>query len=150
MTTLYGGPMPPDFTDGEQLTAAGFNAVKNYWIIDGELPETAEDGDVVFSIGEASDIRPELAGVGGWTHITEVEAPTNDIAPYEADGVTWKAYSWENPKVMSAGPTQNATRDLLGSITLTEDGLIEVLIVAGGGSGYSNAGGGGAGVGIMP
>ena len=53
MTTLYGGPMPPDFTDGEQLTAAGFNAVKNYWVIDGELPEDAEDGDVVFSIGEA-------------------------------------------------------------------------------------------------
>ena len=50
MTTLYGGPIPPNFTDGEQLTAAGFNAVKNYWVIDGELPEDAEDGDVVFAI----------------------------------------------------------------------------------------------------
>ena len=145
MTTLYGGPMPPDFTDGEQLTAAGFNAVKNYWVVVGELPEEAEDGDVVFVVGEAAGGKNELQGVGAWTHITEVENPTNDIDPYEADGVVWKAYSWENPKVMSAGPTQNATRDLIGSITLAENGLVEVLIVAGGGSGYSNAGGGGAG-----
>ena len=56
MTTLYGGPIPPDFTDGEQLTAAGFNAVKNYWIVD-ELPEDAEDGDVVFVIGDP--VTPE-------------------------------------------------------------------------------------------
>ena len=100
---------------------------------------------MVFVIGETTDVRPELAGVGGWTHITEVESPTNDIAPYESDGVTWKAYSWENPKVMTAGSTTPSSRDLMGSITLAEDGLVEVLIVAGGGSGYANAGGGGAG-----
>ena len=145
MTTLYGGPMPPNFTDGEQLTAAGFNAVKNYWVVDGELPETAEDGDVVFAIGEVAggDVLP---GVGGWATISEVESPDIDVPVYtDAEGIQWKAYIWENPKVMTAGGSVNPTRDLRGSITLAEEGLIEVIVCAGGGSGFSNAGGGGAG-----
>ena len=87
----------------------------------------------------------ELPGVGGWATITKVSNPTNDIAPYESGGVTWKAWSWENPKVMSSGGSVNATRDLIGSVTLAETGLVQVLVVAGGGSGYANAGGGGAG-----
>ena len=145
MTTLYGGPMPPNFTDGEQLTAAGFNAVKNYWIVEGELPETAEDGDVVFAIGDVAggDVLP---GVGGWATISEVESPDIDVPIYtDAEGIQWKAYIWTNPKVMTAGGATNPTRDLRGSITLAEEGLIEVIVCAGGGSGFSNAGGGGAG-----
>lgn len=89
--------------------------------------------------------NPGLDGVGGFANITSVETPTNDIASYESDGVTWKAWSWENPKVLSSGGSQEPTRDLMGSVTLAEKGLVQVLIVAGGGSGFSNAGGGGAG-----
>ncbi len=53
MTTLYGNPVPPDFNDGEELSAAEFNAVKNYWVTD-ELPDTAEDGEVAFVIESAA------------------------------------------------------------------------------------------------
>ena len=88
----------------------------------------------------------ELPGVGGWATVTAVQAPTTDIPEYtDSDGTTWKAWSWENPKVMTAGGSIESTRDLIGSITTGTDGLVEVLIVAGGGSGYSNSGGGGAG-----
>ena len=145
MTTLYGGPIPPDFTDGEQLTAAGFNAVKNYWVIDGELPEDAEDGDVVFAIGEVAggDVLP---GVGGWATITQVESPDIDVPVYtDSEGIEWKTYIWENPRVMNSGNSLAPNRELRGSITLAEEGLIEVIVCAGGGSGFSNAGGGGAG-----
>ena len=145
MATLHGAPLPEDFEDGKELTAAAFNAVKDYWIVD-ELPEDAVNGDVVFVIGDSPVNNPdELSGVGGWADIDEIETPTNDIAPYESDGVTWKAYSWENPKVLTSGSSQPATRDLLGSITLAEDGLVEVLIVSGGGAGYGSYGGGGGG-----
>jgi hypothetical protein len=56
----YGNPLPPDFEDGKPLTAAQFNAVKNYWVTD-VLPEydpddpdsvEIQDGDVVFVIGD--------------------------------------------------------------------------------------------------
>ena len=146
MTTLYGGPMPPDFTDGEQLTAAGFNAVKNYWVIDGELPEDAEDGDVVFAIGEVAGGGDVLPGVGGWATISEVESPDIDVPIYTDDeGITWKTYIWENPRVMTAGGSTAPNRELRGSITLANEGLIEVIVCGGGGSGFSNSGGGGAG-----
>lgn len=58
MATLYGGAMPDDFVSGEELTATEFNKVKNYWIVDGDLPEGPEilDGDVVFVL--------EVAAVG--------------------------------------------------------------------------------------
>ncbi len=88
---------------------------------------------------------PGLDGVGGFANISSVESPTNDITSYESNGTTWKAWSWENPKSLSSGGSQNPTRDLMGSVTLAEKGLVQVLIVAGGGSGFSNAGGGGAG-----
>ena len=54
MATLYGGAMPDDFVSGEELTATEFNKVKNYWIVDGDLPEGPEilDGDVVFVLGD--------------------------------------------------------------------------------------------------
>ena len=57
MATLYGGAMPDDFVSGEQLTATEFNKVKNYWIVDGDLPEGPEilDGDVVFVLGDADN-----------------------------------------------------------------------------------------------
>ena len=42
MATLYGGAMPDDFVSGEELTATEFNKVKNYWIVDGDLPEGPE------------------------------------------------------------------------------------------------------------
>ena len=56
MATLYGGAMPDDFVSGEELTATEFNKVKNYWIVDGDLPEGPEilDGDVVFVLGDAA------------------------------------------------------------------------------------------------
>lgn len=127
MTTLHGGPMPPDFTDGEQLTATAFNAVKNYWVIDGELPENAEDGDVVFVIGEVTG--GELPGIGGWSDITAVTGSGTKYS-YTADGQDWSCFEW--------------TTD--GSVTTT-DGLVDSLLVSGG-MGYmnnlSNSGGGGS------
>ena len=116
MTTLYGGPMPPDFTDGEQLTAAGFNAVKNYWVIDGELPEDAEDGDVVFAIGEALAVEMScLVSVAG-PQFLKLRVQTLKYE-YTADGQDWSTFEW----------TDN------GSVTMT-DGIVDALIVAAGGS----------------
>lgn len=92
------------------------------------------------------EIGGSLPGVAGWSTVTAVAAPTTDIPAYtDSAGVTWKAWAWENPRVMTSGSAIDSTRDLIGSITTGDEGLIEVLIVAGGGSGYSNAGGGGAG-----
>ena len=133
MTTLYGGPMPPDFTDGEQLTAAGFNAVKNYWIVDGELPETAGDGDVVFSIGEA--FTPELPGVGGWSDVSEVESPDIDVPVYtDSEGIHWKTYIWENPQGYDC---RQVLPPLIVNWRLSgwhspNEGLIEVIVCGGG------------------
>lgn len=87
----------------------------------------------------------ELPGVGGWATVTAVQGATTSNSYTDSDGMTWKAWTWKNPRVMTAGGSIAATRDLIGSITTGEEGLIEVLIVAGGGSGFSNAGGGGAG-----
>ena len=152
----YGSKLPPPFKENEVLTAAAFNAVKDYWVVD-ELPEDApdtpeeekiQDGDVVFVIGDSPVNNPdELSGVGGWAKIDEIETPTNDIDPYESDGITWKAWVWENPRVLTSDPSGvSASRDLMGSITLDEDGgLVEVLIVSGGGAGYGSSGGGGGG-----
>ncbi len=144
MTTLYGGPVGPDFTDNQELTATAFNAVKDYWVIDGELPEDAEDGDVVFAIGDV--VGGSLPGVGGWATISKVESPDIDVPVYtDNEGVEWKTYIWENPRVMASGGSIAPNRELRGSITLAEEGLIEVIVCAGGGSGFSNSGGGGSG-----
>ena len=70
MATLHGAPLPKDFEDNNPLTAAEFNAVKDYWVVD-ELPDTAEDGDVVFVIGD-KPVGGELPGLGGWATIEEV------------------------------------------------------------------------------
>lgn len=113
MTTLYGGPMPPDFTDGEELTADGFNAVKNYWIIEGDLPDAAEDGDVVFVVGEPVKVD-ELPGIGGWAEITSVEGDGNKYE-YTADGLEWSAWEFTGDGSFTVGG---------------EDGLIEFLLVA--------------------
>ena len=60
----------------------------------------------------------ELPGIGGWATVTAVQAPTTDIPAYtDSEGVTWKAWSWENPRVMTSGNVVAATRDLIGSIT---------------------------------
>ena len=117
MTTLYGGPIPPDFTDGEQLTAAGFNAVKNYWVIDGELPETAEDGDVVFVIGDPLVPPTQYnEAIGGVESIVE---------NYNGTGQRWKVHVFEkdtSPMVLDVTANQMP---------------FDVLVVAGGmGAGY--------------
>ena len=91
----------------------------------------------------------DLPGVGGWATIGAVESPTIDVPAYtDASGLTWKAWVWKNPRVLVSNATGSAaapTRDLIGSVTLAEDGLIEVLVCAGGGSGYGSAGAGGGG-----
>jgi hypothetical protein len=131
MATLYGGAMPDDFVSGEELTATEFNKVKNYWIVDGELPEGPEilDGDVVFVLGDPFDpnATPELPGIGGWATIEEVTGTYNKY-PYN-DGVTdWVAYEWTDD----------------GSVATT-DGLLDVLLVGGGGWGRHGTPTGGEG-----
>ncbi len=125
MTTLYGGPVGPDFTDNQELTATAFNAVKDYWIVD-ELPETAEDGDVVFVVGEvAGGILP---GLGGWAEITEVTGSPKRYA-YN-DDIDWVAFEWTDTSKTH-------------TLTVTE-GLMEALVVGGGSTNtnwYANSGG---------
>jgi hypothetical protein len=122
MTELYGNPLPPDFKDNEKLTAAEFNAVKNYWVTD-ELPDTAEDGDVVFVI-EGDAVGGGLPGIGGWATIEEV---SGDYTKHTYDD--WVAYEW--------------TGD--GTVT-TSGGLVDSLLVGQGGLQHdSGAGGGGGG-----
>ena len=129
MATLHGAPLPEDFEDGKELTAAAFNAVKDYWVVD-ELPDTAVDGDVVFVIGDSPvGGSGELPGVGGWADVTAVTG-TGTKYEYTANGQDWSAFEW--------------TAD--GSVT-TSEGLLDALLVSGG-MGYmtnlSNSGGGGS------
>jgi hypothetical protein len=145
MSTISGGSKP-EFTGNEVLQASKLNLATHHWVAT-EVPDDSvgRDGDIVFVPGDSAP-NSELPGIGGWTNIAYVESPTNDIPAYtDVNGMAWKAWSWENPKVLSSGSSQNPTRDLMGSVTLAEKGLVEVLIVAAGGSGYSNSGGGGAG-----
>jgi len=110
MTLPYGNPLPPDFVDGNELAAAEFNAVKNYWVTD-ELPDTAEDGDVVFVIeGEPAGGGGELPGIGGWATIKEV---SGDYEKHP-DG-DWVAYEFKDN----------------GTIT-TSGGIVDALLVGGG------------------
>lgn len=120
MATLYGGAMPDDFVSGEELTATEFNKVKNYWIVDGDLPEGPEilDGDVVFVLGDSA--------VGA-----------ADITAITGSGVTHTYGDFVAFEFMTSG-----------SLTCTE-GTVEYLIVAGGGgsapSNQQSGGSGGAG-----
>ena len=121
MATLYGGAMPDDFVSGEELTATEFNKVKNYWIVDGDLPEGPEinDGDVVFVLGD------------------EVGTPEAEISAITGSGVTHTYGDFIAYEFLTSG-----------SLTCTEGTFPEALIIGGGGSGgasNSGAGGGGAG-----
>ena len=120
MATLYGGAMPDDFVSGEELTATEFNKVKNYWIVDGDLPEGPEinDGDVVFVLGDEAVGAAEITAITG----SGVTHTYDDCVAFE----------------------------FLTSGTVTSTGGIipEALIIGGGASGgasSSGAGGGGAG-----
>jgi len=132
MATLYGGAMPDDFVSGEELTATEFNKVKNYWIVDGALPEGSEinDGDVVFVLGDAA--------VG-----------TADITAITGSGVTHTYGDFVAFEFLTSG-----------TMTCTQGLLNEVLLVGGGGGsgGSSNQtvgaatnsqGGGGGGGGFL-
>ena len=132
MATLYGGAMPDDFVSGEELTATEFNKVKNYWIVDGDLPEGPEinDGDVVFVLGDAA--------VG-----------TADITAITGSGITHTYDDFVAFEFLTSG-----------SMTCTEGLLNEVLLVGGGGgsggssnqtssSATNSQGGGGGGGGFL-
>jgi hypothetical protein len=145
MTELYGNQLPPEFNDGNKLTAAEFNAVKNYWVTD-ELPEDApdtpedekiQDGDVVFVI-ESDPVGGGLPGIGGWATIEEVTGTYknpryeyND-GPGGVGGTDWVAYEWTDDGTVK-----------------TSGGLVDALIVGGGGSGggATDSMGGGPGCG---
>jgi len=131
MTTLHGAPLPKDFEDNAPLPAAEFNAVKNYWVTD-ELPDTAEDGDVVFVI-ESDPVGGGLPGIGGWATVQSVSGAVEEKTFNDGD-ITWKVYKFTDD----------------GFVTCSEAGLVEVLAVgsggAGTGSGNHRLGGGGGGV----
>jgi len=131
MTTLHGAPLPKDFEDNAPLPAAEFNAVKNYWVTD-ELPDTAEDGDVVFVI-ESDPVGDGLPGIGGWAKVQSVSGVVEEKTFNDGD-ITWKVYKFTDD----------------GFVTCSEAGLVEVLAVgsggAGTGSGNHRLGGGGGGV----
>ena len=133
MTTLHGNPVTPNFNDGEKLSAAEFNAVKNYWVTD-ELPETAENGDVVFVVESDPfdpNATPGLPGLGGWATITAVSGiykkpryEYND-GPGGVGGTDWVAYEFTDD----------------GTLTTQAGGLVEALLVSGGGSSSRGNGG---------
>jgi hypothetical protein len=93
MTTLYGGPMPDDFTDGEVLTAVDFNRVKNYWVSntfpDEVASANAQDGDVVFVLDNAEMIvSPTLVAL--WdTDIDVDNLATGQALVYDATAGMW-------------------------------------------------------------
>lgn len=123
MTTLYGGPMPDDFTNGEDLSASDFNKVKNYWITDGEgeLPEGPEilDGDVLFTLGAS-------AGRTGEAKISAITGSGRLTTDGDSTVIEWVSD---------------------GSVTVSDEGFIPDMIIvgAGGGGGGSSAGQGGGG-----
>ncbi len=93
MTTLYGGPMPDDFTDGEVLTAVDFNRVKNYWVSsvfpDESVSANAQDGDVVFVLDNAEMIVPPTL-VALWdTDIDVDNLATGQVLVYDATAGMW-------------------------------------------------------------
>ena len=127
--TEYGAPLPKDFKDNDILTAAEFNAVKNYWVTD-ELPETAENGDVVFVVESDPfdpNATPGLPGIGGWATITDVSGVYIKHPVYEDGGMDWVAYEWTGA----------------GTLT-TSGGLVETLLVSGGGGGFQDITGAGS------
>ena len=120
--------------------------------VDVVLPPIVSLGDTghvndhnLFTVALA-EIEKECKGGVEFATVSEVEAATESIPVYtDANGITWKSWLWKNSRTMSSGNARPSTRDLIGSITTSTDGFLAVLIVAGGGSGYSNLGGGGAG-----
>ena len=136
MTTLHGNPVPPNFNNGEELSADAFNAVKNYWVTD-ELPETAENGDVVFVVESDPfdpNATPGLPGVGGWATITAVGGTVTQIPHTDSEGNDWISFRFLDDGTIS-----------------TTDGVLDVLVVGDGGGGSSadgnnRAAGGGGGL----
>jgi len=112
MTTLHGAPLPEDFENNAPLPADAFNAVKNYWVTD-ELPDTAEDGDVVFVVESDPfdpNATPGLPGLDGWATLDEVSGRFTR----HNDG-DWVAYEF----------TDNGT-------IKTSGGIVDALLVGGG------------------
>jgi len=129
MTTLYGNPVPPDFNDGEELSADAFNAVKNYWVTD-ELPDTAEDGDVVFVVESDPfdpNATPGLPVLGGWATIKEVSGTYDKHTYNDADG-DWVAYEF----------TDDSTLDI-------SEGLVDMVLIGPGAGNRTTAPGGSGG-----
>ncbi|MEK9805778.1 MAG: hypothetical protein VW551_05755 [Euryarchaeota archaeon] len=104
----YGGNRPTVSND-EVLTAEKFNDATRFWVTD-ELPDSGEDGDVVFVIGDSPVGGEELPGIGGWAELKEVSG-TFTKHPYG----DWVAYEWHDNGFFSI-----------------DEGLIDYLVVGGG------------------
>ena len=65
--------------------------------------------------------EPGLPGLGGWADVTIVDGTSGNRYTYKADGVDWVAYEWTDD----------------GTITTT-DGLLDMLLVSGGGAGLED------------
>ncbi len=120
----YGGNRPT-VNDNEILTAEKFNDATRFWVTD-ELPDSGEDGDVVFVIGEIAG--GSLPGVGGWATITEVSGtftkhPYDDWIAYEwtADGSVTTTVGLVDALIIGGGATENNERGMPGSFI---DGLV--------------------------
>jgi len=84
--------------------------------------KVADDGGKWVEIG-ASSGGGELPGLGGWATITAVSGDYKNPRHEYNDGVTdWVAYEWTDD----------------GTLTTT-DGLLDMLLVSGGGAGSSNS-----------
>ena len=91
------------------------------------LDSAGEVGDVVFVLSDPKVEEPGLPGLGGWADVNSVTGASGNRYTYTADGVDWVAYEFTDD----------------GTIT-TSGGLVDALVVGGGGGNYhSNAGYGG-------
>lgn len=122
MSTISGGSKP-EFTGNEVLQASKLNLATHHWVAT-EVPDDSvgRDGDIVFVPGNSAP-NSELPGIGGWATIEEVSGTFTK----HNDG-DWVAYEWTDD----------------GNIKTTE-GIVDVLVVAGGSGTGDTSGRGWAG-----
>ncbi len=164
----YGGNRPT-VNDNEILTAEKFNDATRFWVTD-ELPDSGEDGDVVFVIGDSPvggmagrqglGVGREMANDGGvWVKLEDAGSSAPGaavIGDATADHPLYpvKTSSFEGDESIPGTEPGQAydVYEFLGSgqLVVDEPGMVDALVIGaggGGGHGNSNFGAGGAGAG---
>ncbi len=110
----------------------------------------AKDNGTWVPVGQGDGGVGELPGVGGWATLSNVEGFSDTHEYVDEEGLSWKSWTWTTdvpPVVGSDGRSKE-----MGSITLADDGLVQVIICGAGGAGfngYNDGGGSGGGGGVI-